>query len=135
MLAKAALFIAAVVGAPILASSSHAQQAVTAARRGSIQRRSRLQQGAAQFRIWSNSTTASRSSSCSTATARLGLKDYFAYMNQGISVDYGIVSPAQHVTFQGALHRRAVPVPRPRPLEQGARRRPVPIGRIAQRPT
>ncbi len=29
----------------------------------------------------------------------------------------------------GAVHRRAVPVPRPRPLEQGARRRPAQAGR------
>jgi hypothetical protein len=30
--------------------------------------------------------------------SELGLeKEYFAYMNQGISVDYGIVSPAAHV--------------------------------------
>ena len=33
----------------------------------------------------------------------LGLeKDYFAYMNQGISVDYGIVSPAHMSTFSRA---------------------------------
>jgi tripartite ATP-independent transporter DctP family solute receptor len=33
----------------------------------------------------------------------LGLeKDYFAYMNQGISVDYGIVSPAHMSTFSKA---------------------------------
>ena len=60
--------------------------------------------------------------------SELGLeKDYFAYMNQGMSVDYGIVSPAHmsHVLEGGAVHRRAVPVPRPRPLEQGARRRPA----------
>ncbi len=56
--------------------------------------------------------------------SELGLeKDYFAYMNQGISVDYAIVSPAHMSTFAKAapLHRHAVPVPRPRPLEQGAR--------------
>ena len=63
--------------------------------------------------------------------SELGLeKDYFAYMNQGISVDYAIVSPAHMSTFsQGrAVHRRAVPVPRPRPLEQGARRRHAEAG-------
>jgi hypothetical protein len=57
----------------------------------------------------------------------LGLeKQYFEYMAQGKAVDYAIVSPAHMSTFsQGrAVHRRAVPVPRPRPLEQGARRRP-----------
>src|SRR6266850_5100540 len=32
--------------------------------------------------------------------SELGLeKDYFAYMNQGISVDYGIVSPSHMSTF------------------------------------
>ncbi len=64
--------------------------------------------------------------------SELGLeKDYFAYMNQGISVDYAIVSPAHMSTFSqgGAVHRRAVPVPRPRPLEQGARRRHAEAGR------
>src|SRR5215210_7328513 len=35
--------------------------------------------------------------------SELGLeKDYFAYMNQGISVDYGIVSPAHMSTFSRA---------------------------------
>ena len=35
--------------------------------------------------------------------SELGLeKDYFAYMNQGISVDYGIVSPAHMSTFAPA---------------------------------
>src|SRR5664279_3303083 len=35
--------------------------------------------------------------------SELGLeKDYFAYMNQGISVDYGIVSPAHMATFAKA---------------------------------
>jgi hypothetical protein len=48
-------------------------------------------------------------------------------MAQGKAVDYAIVSPAHMSTFSqgGAVHRRAVPVPRPRPLEQGARRRPA----------
>ena len=36
--------------------------------------------------------------------SELGLeKDYFAYMNQGISVDYGIVSPAWMTPFWIAL--------------------------------
>jgi TRAP-type transport system periplasmic protein len=35
--------------------------------------------------------------------SELGLeKDYFAYMNQGISVDYGIISPAHMSTFSKA---------------------------------
>src|SRR3954468_2581297 len=35
--------------------------------------------------------------------SKLGLeKDYFAFMNQGISVDYGIVSPAHMSTFSKA---------------------------------
>jgi TRAP-type C4-dicarboxylate transport system substrate-binding protein len=55
--------------------------------------------------------------------SELGLeKDYFAYMNQGISVDYAIVSPAHMSTFSraGAVHRRPVPVQGFGPLEQGA---------------
>src|SRR5919112_5933744 len=35
--------------------------------------------------------------------SELGLeKEYFAYMNQGVSVDYGIVSPAHMSTFSKA---------------------------------
>src|SRR6478736_9101972 len=35
--------------------------------------------------------------------SELGLeKDYFAFMNQGVSVDYGIVSPAHMSTFSKA---------------------------------
>jgi TRAP-type C4-dicarboxylate transport system substrate-binding protein len=46
--------------------------------------------------------TASRSIRL-TQNSELGLeKDYFAYMNQGISVDYGIVSPAHMSTFSKA---------------------------------
>ena len=58
--------------------------------------------------------------------SELGLeKDYFAYMNQGKAVDYAhrLAGAHVHVLEGGAVHRRAVPVPRPRPLEQGARRR------------
>ena len=64
--------------------------------------------------------------------SELGLeKDYFAYMNQGISVDYAHRVAGAHVDVLegGAVHRRAVPVPRPRPLEQGARRRHAEAGR------
>ena len=49
----------------------------------------------------------------------LGLeKQYFEYMAQGKAVDYAIVSPAHMSTFSrgGAVHRRAVPVPRPRAI-------------------
>ena len=45
--------------------------------------------------------------------SELGLeKDYFAYMNQGISVDYEIC-PRPHVDVLqgGPVHRCAVPVP------------------------
>src|SRR5664279_6427892 len=39
--------------------------------------------------------------------SELGLeKDYFAYMSQGISVDYGIVSPAHMSTFDERGHVR-----------------------------
>jgi TRAP-type C4-dicarboxylate transport system substrate-binding protein len=37
--------------------------------------------------------------------SELGLeKDYFAYMNQGVSVDYGIVSPAHMFLFRDLAH-------------------------------
>ena len=57
--------------------------------------------------------------------SELGLeKQYFEYMAQGRAVDYGDRLAGAHVDLlQGrAVHRRAVPVPRPRPLEQGAGR-------------
>ena len=45
--------------------------------------------------------------------SELGLeKDYFAYMNQGISVDYGIVSPAHMSTFSKACLLYTSPSPR-----------------------
>ena len=64
--------------------------------------------------------------------SELGLeKDYFAYMNQGISVDYAHRLAGAHVDVRqgGAAARHAVPVPRPRPLEQGARFGRVPADR------
>ncbi len=67
----------------------------------------------------------------------LGLeKQYFEYMAQGKAVDYAIVSPAHMSTFsQGrAVHRRAVPLPRPQPLEQGARRGRPEAGRRRDQP-
>ena len=54
----------------------------------------------------------------------LGLeKQYFEYMAQGKAVDYAHRLAGPHVDLlQGrAVHRRAVPVPRPRAMEQGAR--------------
>ena len=68
--------------------------------------------------------------------SELGLeKQYFEYMAQGKAVDYAIVSPGAHVDVLqgGAVHRRAVPVPRPRALEQGARRRSPEAGRRRDR--
>ena len=58
--------------------------------------------------------------------SELGLeKDYFAYMNQGISVDYGIVSPAHMSTFSKAAPFIDAPFlfRDLDALEQGARRR------------
>src|SRR5215208_7000009 len=55
--------------------------------------------------------------------SELGLeKDYFAYMNQGISVDYAIVSGPHVDLLEGRpVHRRAVPVQGSGAMEQGAR--------------
>ena len=58
--------------------------------------------------------------------SELGLeKQYFEYMAQGKAVDYAHRLAGAHVDLLqgGAVHRRAVPVPRPDALEQGARRR------------
>lgn len=52
--------------------------------------------GAIEFELYLNS--------------ELGLeKDYFAYMNQGISVDYGIVSPAHMSTFSQSAPLMDIP--------------------------
>ena len=69
--------------------------------------------------------------------SELGLeKQYFEYMAQGKAVDYAHRLAGAHVDLLqgGAVHRRAVPVPRPRPLEQGARRRPAQAGRRRDQP-
>ena len=103
MLVKAALFIAAIVGAPILASSSHAQQAVTL--HGAVQFNDdhAFNKALLKFQELVKSYYGKPIEFVLHRNSELGLeKDYFAYMNQGISVDYGIVSPAHMSTFSKA---------------------------------
>ena len=97
-----------------------------AARRRAVQRRPRVQPGAGEVPGAAAKYYGKPVNFVLHKNSELGLeKDYFAYMNQGISVDYGDRVAGAHVDVLegGAVHRRAVPVPRPRPLEQGARRR------------
>ncbi len=103
-----------------------------AARRRAVQRRPPVQQGAARFQELTVKYYGKPVIFVLHRNSELGLeKDYFAYMNQGISVDYGDRLAGAHVDVResGAAARHAVPVPRPRPLEQGARLRRVPADR------
>jgi tripartite ATP-independent transporter DctP family solute receptor len=103
MLVKAALFVAAIVGAPILASSSHAQQAVTL--HGAVQFNDdhAFNKALLKFQDLVKQYYGKPIEFVLHRNSELGLeKDYFAYMNQGISVDYGIVSPAHMSTFSKA---------------------------------
>ena len=103
MLAKAALFIAAVVGAPILASSSHAQQAITL--HGAVQFNDdhAFTKALVKFEELVKKYYGKPINFVLHKNSELGLeKDYFAYMNQGKAVDYGIVSPAHMSTFSKA---------------------------------
>ena len=103
MLAKAALFIAAIAGGSILASPGDAQQAVTL--HGAVQFNDdhAFNKALLKFQELVASYYGKPINFVLHRNGELGLeKDYFAYMNQGISVDYGIVSPAHMSTFSKA---------------------------------
>ena len=95
-----ALFVAAIAAVCALAPSARAQETVTL--HGAVQFNDdhafnkallRFEQLVKQYYGKPVNFVLHRNS-------ELGLeKDYFAYMNQGISVDYGIVSPAHMSTF------------------------------------
>jgi len=100
---RTALFVAAIAAVSTLAPSARAQEAVTL--HGAVQFNDdhafnkallRFEQLVKQYYGKPINFVLHRNS-------ELGLeKDYFAYMNQGISVDYGIVSPAHMSTFSKA---------------------------------
>src|SRR5262245_32924440 len=100
---RTALFVAAIAAVSALAPSARAQEAVTL--HGAVQFNDdhafnkallRFEQLVKQYYGKPINFVLHRNS-------ELGLeKDYFAYMNQGISVDYGIVSPAHMSTFSKA---------------------------------
>src|SRR5215467_9644598 len=100
---RTALFVAAIAAVCALAPSARAQEAVTL--HGAVQFNDdhafnkallRFEQLVKQYYGKPINFVLHRNS-------ELGLeKDYFAYMNQGISVDYAIVSPAHMSTFSKA---------------------------------
>src|SRR5262245_54930622 len=103
MLAKAALFIAAIAGGSILASPGDAQQAVTL--HGAVQFNDdhAFNKALLKFEQLVKQYYGKPINFVLHRNSELGLeKDYFAYMNQGISVDYAIVSPAHMSTFSKA---------------------------------
>ena len=100
---RTALFVAAIAVVSAIAPAARAQEAVTL--HGAVQFNDdhafnkallRFEQLVKQYYGKPINFVLHRNS-------ELGLeKDYFAYMNQGISVDYGIVSPAHMSTFSKA---------------------------------
>jgi len=100
---RTALFAAAIAVVSIVAPSSHAQQAVTL--HGAVQFNDEhaFNKALLKFEELVKSYYGKPINFVLHRNSELGLeKDYFAYMNQGISVDYGIVSPAHMSTFSKA---------------------------------
>ena len=100
---RTALFAAAIAAVSIVAPSSHAQQAVTL--HGAVQFNDEhaFNKALLKFEELVKSYYGKPINFVLHRNSELGLeKDYFAYMNQGISVDYGIVSPAHMSTFSKA---------------------------------
>ncbi len=100
---RTALFIATVAIASANAPSSHAQQAI--ALHGAVQFNDdhAFNKALLKFEELVKKYYGKPINFVLHRNSELGLeKDYFAYMNQGISVDYGIVSPAHMSTFSKA---------------------------------
>jgi len=101
--ARAALCIAAVAAISLSSPSAHAQQAITL--HGAVQFNDdhAFNKALLKFEELVKSYYGKPINFVLHRNSELGLeKDYFAYMNQGISVDYGIVSPAHMSTFSKA---------------------------------
>ncbi len=108
-----------------------------AARGGPVQRRSRLQQGAAEVRGAGEALLrqADRVRSPPQQRARAGEAVFRIHgAGTGGRLRHRLAGPHVDVLARGAVHRRAVPVPRPRPLGQGARRRRAETHRRRDRP-
>src|SRR4051812_15463752 len=100
---RTALFAAAIAAVSIVAPSSHAQQAVTL--HGAVQFNDEhaFNKALLKFEELVKQYYGKPVNFVLHRNSELGLeKDYFAFMNQGISVDYGIVSPAHMSTFSKA---------------------------------
>src|SRR5712692_10502328 len=100
---RTALFIATVAIVSANAPSSHAQQAI--ALHGAVQFNDdhAFNKALLKFEELVKTYYGKPINFVLHRNSELGLeKDYFAYMNQGISVDYGIVSPAHMSTFSKA---------------------------------
>jgi len=101
-LVRASLFIVAIIVA-VAASPGHAQQTVTL--HGAVQFNDdhAFNKALLKFEELVKHYYGKPVNFVLHRNSELGLeKDYFAYMNQGISVDYGIVSPAHMSTFSKA---------------------------------
>ena len=101
--ARTALFIATIAVASTVIPSAHAQQAVTL--HGAVQFNDdhAFNKALLKFEELVKTYYGKPINFVLHRNSELGLeKDYFAYMNQGISVDYGIVSPAHMSTFSKA---------------------------------
>ena len=97
---RTALFVAAIGAISALAPSARAQEAVTL--HGAVQFNDdhAFNKALLRFEQLVKQHYGKPINFVLHRNSELGLeKDYFAYMNQGISVDYGIVSPAHMSTF------------------------------------
>lgn len=100
---KTGLFAAAGIGVGFSASTATAQQAITL--HGAVQFNDdhAFNKALLKFEELVKQYYGKPINFVLHRNSELGLeKDYFAYMNQGISVDYGIVSPAHMSTFSKA---------------------------------
>src|SRR5438128_12057064 len=101
--ARTALFIATIAVASTIIPSARAQQAVTL--HGAVQFNDdhAFNKALLKFEELVKTYYGKPINFVLHRNSELGLEtDYFAYMNQGISVDYGIVSPAHMSTFSKA---------------------------------
>jgi TRAP-type C4-dicarboxylate transport system substrate-binding protein len=100
---RTAVFVATIAVASTVIPSAHAQQAVTL--HGAVQFNDdhAFNKALLKFEELVKTYYGKPINFVLHRNSELGLeKDYFAYMNQGISVDYGIVSPAHMSTFSKA---------------------------------
>jgi TRAP-type transport system periplasmic protein len=100
---RTTLFVTAIAGVSLIAPTARAQDAVTL--HGAVQFNDdhAFNKALLRFEALVKQYYGKPINFVLHRNSELGLeKDYFAYMNQGISVDYGIVSPAHMSTFSKA---------------------------------